>query len=220
MVRNMFALQLALAVAPLIGWGLGDLEGFASNPARIAVVAVAITSCSLVARQQTLGDPFAKGVHVPSGAQSALLVLGIMSVPIVLGGFAYADRRNLWVANDRVIVRSLGLLMYSVGEGVRIVALRALGPQYSAHVTVQRHHSLVRAGIYRLVRHPIYLAQTLAVPGMALAFRSLLAGPLLLISVLFVSKRIKNEEALLERTFPGEFEEYRRETWRLLPYVY
>ena len=202
MVRNKLALQLGLAVAPLIGWGLGDLEGFASNPARLAVVAVAITSCSLVARQQTL------------------LVLGVMSVPIVLGGFAYADRRNLWVADDRGIVRSLGLLMYSVGEGVRIVALRALGPQYSAHVTVQRHHSLVRAGIYRIVRHPIYLAQTLAVPGMALAFRSLLAGPLLLVSVLFVSKRIKNEEALLERTFPGEFEEYRRETWRLLPFVY
>ena len=62
----MLALQLGLAVAPLIGWGLGDLEGFASNPARLAVVAVAITSCSLVARQQTLGDPFAKGVHAPS----------------------------------------------------------------------------------------------------------------------------------------------------------
>jgi hypothetical protein len=132
MVRKMFALQLGLAVAPLIGWGLGDLEGFASNPARLAVVAVAITSCSLVARQQTLGDPFAKGVHTPSGAQSALLVLGVMSVPIVLGGFAYADRRNLWVANDRVIVRSLGLLMYSVGEGVRIVALRALGYSYKS----------------------------------------------------------------------------------------
>ena len=220
MVRNMFALQLGLAAAPLIGWGLRDLEGFASNPARLAVVAVAIASCTLVARQPTLGDPFAKGVQAPSPAQSALLVLGVMSVPIVLGGLAYADRRNLWVANDGGVGRSVGLLMYAVGEAVRLVALQALGPQYSAHVTVQRHHSLVRAGIYRLVRHPIYLAQMLAVPGMALAFRSLLAGPLLLVSVLFVGKRIKNEEALLERTFPGEFEEYRRGTWRLLPFVY
>jgi protein-S-isoprenylcysteine O-methyltransferase Ste14 len=220
MVRNMFALQLGLAAAPLIGWGLGDLGGFASNPARLAVVAVAITSCSLVARQQTLGDPFATGAQAPSRAQSALLVLGIMSVPIVLGGLAHTDRRNLLVANDSVVVRSLGLLMYAVGEGVRIVALRALGPQYSAHVTVQRHHSLVRAGIYRLVRHPIYLAQVLTVPGMALAFRSLLACPLLVVSLLFVWKRIRNEEALLERTFPGEFEEYRRGTWRLLPFVY
>ncbi len=57
-------------------------------------------------------------------------------------------------------------------------------------------------------------------PGMALAFRSLLAGPLLLISLLFLSKRITHEEALLERTFPEEFAEYRRGTWRLVPFVY
>src|SRR5262245_30190470 len=124
MVHNMFALQLGLVAAPLIGWGLGDFEGFASNPFRLAVVAVAIASCTVVARQRTLGDPFAKGVHRPSPVQSALLILGVFSVPIVLGGLAYADRRNLGVANDSVVLRSLGLLMYSVGEGVRIVALQ------------------------------------------------------------------------------------------------
>ncbi len=216
----MFALQLGLAAGPLIGWGLSDLGGFVSNVARLGVVVAAIISCGMVAGQQVPSDPFAPGVQRPERVRSAFLALGIMAVPLMFAWLAYADRRNVLVASDSVGLRSVGLLMYVCGEGIRIVALRALGRQYSAYVTVQRHHALVRTGIYRFVRHPIYLAQTLAAPGMALAFRSLLAGPLLLVSLLFVSKRIIHEEALLARTFPEEFTEYRRGTWRLLPFVY
>jgi protein-S-isoprenylcysteine O-methyltransferase Ste14 len=79
---------------------------------------------------------------------------------------------------------------------------------------------LVRTGIYGVVRHPLYLAQTLAVPGIALTYRSVFAWPILVMSLLFVQKRIRNEEQLLARSFPGEFDEYRRSTWRVVPFVY
>ncbi len=215
----MLAVQLALAVGPVVGWGLGDIRGFATNIVRLAVVGGAIVSCGLVASQPVVSDPFAAGVSAPSRSRSVLLSLGILSVPIVLGLLAYADRRGVFVTRDSVAIRTIGLLMYFGGESIRIVALRALGAQYSAFVTLQRQHALVETGIYRLIRHPIYLAQILVVPGMALAFRSMLAAPLLLISLLFVSKRIAAEEALLARTF-SEFDRYRRHTWRLVPFVY
>lgn len=216
----MLALQLSLAVAPLVGWGLGDLRGFATNPARLGVVAAAVASCVLVARCSTARDPFAKGGRSPSRMRSAALAAGILSVPIVLGWFAYADRWSILVAGDAAIVRYPGLLLFATAEAVRAAALRALGRQYSAYVALQRDHVLIRDGIYGRVRHPIYLAQMLAVPAAALAFRSLLAAPILLLSALFVARRIAREEAMLARAFPYEFDEYRRGTWRLVPFVY
>jgi len=140
-------------------------------------------------------------------------------VPILLAGLAYADRHGVLVIRESALIRSIGLLMYLSAEGLRVAALRTLGRQYSSYVTVQHHHELVQSGIYRCVRHPIYLAQIMAVPGIALAFRSQLATPLLLVGAIFVRRRIQLEEALLAQTFP-EFNEYARRTWKLLPFVY
>jgi protein-S-isoprenylcysteine O-methyltransferase Ste14 len=214
------ALQFTIAAAPLIGWGLGDVHGFAASPARLAVLVVAVASSALLARQSARLNPFARGPGRQDAAASRLLMLGVLSVPLALAWFAFADRREILVVRDDVPVRVAGVMMYAAGEGVRVVALRALGRQYSAWVTLQSGHVLVRRGIYGFVRHPMYLAQTLAVPGVALAYRSLLAGPVLILSVLFVRRRVRREEELLARAFPAEFDEYRRVTWRFVPFVY
>lgn len=213
-------LHLAFVAGPLLGWGLDAVATFTASPVRLGVVLIAATSYAVQMHDQGLGSPFARGQVTHSRVSAGLLILGVLSVPVLLGWFAYADRRDLLVVKENAAVRVVGLALYALGELVRIVSLRALGKQYSAYVTIQPEHALVRSGIYRFLRHPFYLGNILAIPGIALAFRSVLAGPILVLSVWFVARRIPREEELLARSFPGEWQDYRHATWRLVPFVY
>ncbi len=83
---------------------------------------------------------------------------------------------------------------------------------------------LVTAGPYRVVRHPVYLFEELAVVGVTLTFLwpPRVAGLALLI---FAAHgwcqllRMRNEESVLQAAFP-EYEEYKRHTARMVPGLY
>jgi protein-S-isoprenylcysteine O-methyltransferase Ste14 len=84
---------------------------------------------------------------------------------------------------------------------------------------VKEGHSLVRTGPYSRLRHPIYSGILLAFLGTALIInerRALLAFVLLVISFAIKSHA---EEARMWATF-AEYDQYRRETSALIPYVY
>jgi protein-S-isoprenylcysteine O-methyltransferase Ste14 len=78
---------------------------------------------------------------------------------------------------------------------------------------------LVRSGIYGVIRHPLYLSLLLAGPGFALVFKSLLALPITIAALVFVSVRIRQEENLLATEFGDDFRDYRNRSWALIPPV-
>ena len=78
---------------------------------------------------------------------------------------------------------------------------------------------LVTSGPYRLVRHPLYLAEQIAAIGCAMQFWSIGAVILLLVQFGFQLRRMANEERVLERHFP-EYTRYRQTTARLIPGIY
>jgi protein-S-isoprenylcysteine O-methyltransferase Ste14 len=100
------------------------------------------------------------------------------------------------------------------------LALHELGRQYSAFITIQPEHELVRSGPYRLIRHPFYLGQMLIVPGIMLTFRSPVAVLIFAASLVFVLKRIRREEQVLLGEFSDEYRDYQRHSWRLVPWLY
>ncbi len=72
----------------------------------------------------------------------------------------------------------------------------------------------------RVIRHPSYLSLLLGLFGWAQLFRS---GIGLLVSLLLLPPlvaRMNSEEALLESEFGEAYSDYRRRTWRLIPFVY
>ena len=93
-----------------------------------------------------------------------------------------------------------------------------LGRQWSITLEIRDQHRLVREGVYRRVRHPMYaavwgfaLAQALILPNLLAG----LAGPLSFAPLYLV--RTPREEALMRRWFGEEYERYCAETGRLLP---
>lgn len=84
-------------------------------------------------------------------------------------------------------------------------------------VRIQDGHTVITAGPYRLVRHPMYLGTILGIPGTALMLGSAWAlGPAALIAMLFVWRTAREDRALRQEL--TGYEDYTRITrYRLVP---
>lgn len=102
------------------------------------------------------------------------------------------------------------------GTVLAIYAALSLGRSISMLPEARR---LITRGPYRLVRHPLYVSEAVALVGVTLLYLSPLALMLLAIQCAFQFERMKNEERVLSNTFP-EYRNYMAVTARLVPGIY
>ena len=148
------------------------------------------------------GEPVAL-VHVHHGL-FAVLLFGSPLVAWWRGGDGRAEL--------------LGGALFALGVLLYRSAGRALGPSLSPLVAPRPGATLVTDGIYRAIRHPMYVGQALIAVG-----APLLAGaPLLLWMALpalgVLAWRVMLEDSALARRYP-EFAHYAAHTRRILPYL-
>ncbi len=120
---------------------------------------------------------------------------------------------------DLAAVRVAGDLVCVLGLVIAIAARRALAGNWSSAVTLKQDHELIRAGVYRFVRHPIYTGILTMCLGSAIEdgqLRGALAFVVMLAAFLIKSRR---EELLLTQHFPDDYPAYKRETKALIPFV-
>lgn len=99
-----------------------------------------------------------------------------------------------------------------------IAGVRALGRNLTPATTPVRDGTLVMAGIYRWVRHPIYTGVIFGLWGIAWAANGWRAGlATLAVAYLFFDRKSAVEEAKLVRVFP-EYPAYRHRVPKLLPW--
>jgi protein-S-isoprenylcysteine O-methyltransferase Ste14 len=96
-----------------------------------------------------------------------------------------------------------------------------LGTNWSITLELRDEHQLVTRGLYRHVRHPMYLALLVYSAGQALALPNWLAGPSYAVAMLLLfAFRLGPEERMMVERFGGEYEAYRARTTRLIPGVW
>lgn len=103
--------------------------------------------------------------------------------------------------------------LVTVGTVLSFVVLRWLGKSFSILAEARR---LVTVGPYRLVRHPLYVCEGIALLGVMLQVFSPLAVAIALAIVLLQFRRMTNEEAVLKSAFP-EYRDYAARTPRVIP---
>lgn len=114
----------------------------------------------------------------------------------------------------------IGFAMLFIGLGVFAAGRISLGKQFSVKVRVRPDHRLVTSGLYRYVRHPIYLGVILYALSAPVILESLYGFVVMLVLVPLILRRIRVEESALTAKFGLEYVEYVRRTKRLIPLVY
>ena len=118
-------------------------------------------------------------------------------------------------------IRWLGLSIMLLSLVLRFWAMQVLGKYYTRTLRVTDSQTIVSQGPYRVIRHPGYLGTIFVWVGFALAIGNWVAAIILTILLFGVyGYRIHTEEAMLIDRFGNKYQEYRKQTWRLIPFVY
>ena len=96
-----------------------------------------------------------------------------------------------------------------------------LGRQWSAALEIRESHQIVRTGVYRRIRHPMYtsfwlwaLAQAFLLPNAVAALSGLVA-----IAIMYFA-RVAHEEQMMIDFFGDDYRRYMTETKRIIPGIY
>jgi protein-S-isoprenylcysteine O-methyltransferase Ste14 len=113
----------------------------------------------------------------------------------------------------------VGALLCVTGLVFAIWARVILGRNWSGVVTLKEGHELIKAGPYRVVRHPIYTGILGMFAGTATTMGYF--GGLLGVLLVFVSfwLKLKREEDLMLKHFPDEYAVYQRRVKRIIPFL-
>ena len=96
-----------------------------------------------------------------------------------------------------------------------------LGTNWSITLEVREQHRLITQGVYRRIRHPMYLALVLYSMGHALVIPNWVAGPSNLVAfVILFALRVHAEEQMMGDEFGDEYSAYRARTKRLVPGIW
>jgi protein-S-isoprenylcysteine O-methyltransferase Ste14 len=117
------------------------------------------------------------------------------------------------------LMLSLAVLVVILGFGLVVWARFSLASNWTASVDFFKGNKLVKAGPYKLVRHPIYLGFILMFLG-TFSYNNTVAGMIgfcLLVGTLVIM--IRQEEKNLTKSFPDKYPEYQRQTSALIPFV-
>lgn len=120
-----------------------------------------------------------------------------------------------------VWISYVGLCLIVVGVMARFLVIRSLGKMFTVDVAIREGHKLKTDGIYSIVRHPSYSASWLSFVGFGISLNNWFS--LVIVSGLVLSAflyRISVEERVLIEEFGEEYEEYRKRTRAIVPFIY
>lgn len=146
-------------------------------------------------------------------------VVALSGLMFLLGFIAAGlDYRYNWskIPNSVVIVSSvLFLLGYALyGEVLRENA------HLSRTIKVEEGQKIIDTELYRIVRHPMYLATILMFLSIPLILGSFVSFFIFLPYPILIAKRIKNEEMVLEKDLEGYMEYKKKVRYKLIPFVW
>jgi protein-S-isoprenylcysteine O-methyltransferase Ste14 len=95
-----------------------------------------------------------------------------------------------------------------------------LGRNWSISLEVREQHALVKAGVYRLIRHPMYSSFFLLALAQMLLLSNWLAGASGLLGVgILYAFRVRQEERMMFEYFGNDYLDYMTKTKRLIPWI-
>lgn len=162
------------------------------------------------------GQPAKSVRQAPTDRGTSILIMSAYALALLATTFNVLPNVPL---SRRVAWGCIGLGL--AGFALRFWAMRVLGRFYTRTLLTTRDQYVVRDGPYRLIRHPGYLGSLLIWIGAAASSCNLLSlvavGALLAVAYTY---RIAVEERMLLGALGDAYRDYRRHSWRLVPFVF
>ncbi len=122
---------------------------------------------------------------------------------------------------NSIFISLFGIIIYIIAGIVLIGSRIQLGRFATGLLVIEDNHKLINTGIYKFIRHPIYLGTLLGVLGFGLIYCAIILTTLCLITYFLVFRqRMIYEEKILENEFGEEYIKYKSQTKRLIPFLY
>ena len=151
-----------------------------------------------------------------SEQKQVILFSGLM----FLAGFIVAglNYKYKWieVPNSLVIASSIVFLLAYI---LYAEVLRE-NKYLSRTIEVQESQKVVDTGLYGIVRHPMYAVTVLLFLSMPLILGSVISFVIFLVYLFIISKRIKNEEEVLEKELDGYSDYKKKVKYKMIPFIW
>jgi protein-S-isoprenylcysteine O-methyltransferase Ste14 len=149
--------------------------------------------------------------------------LGFMWIMITLSifsGIIFSSYVKILIS-DQLIVPYIGLAIIVVGMILRFISIWTLGSFFTVDVTIREDHKIKKDGVYRFLRHPSYSGSLLSFIGFGISLNNWLS--LIVVTILItvgLINRIRIEEKVLTDQFGADYLDYKKNTYRLIPWIY
>jgi len=144
-----------------------------------------------------------------------LLSALMFSVGFVIAGLNY---RFNWIEMPKIIV-VISIILFLAAYILYAEILRE-NAFLSRTIETKDNQKVVDEGLYRVIRHPMYMITIILFLTMPLILGSFISFIIFLIYPFIIVKRIKNEEIILEKELKG-YKEYKQKVkYRLIPFIW
>ena len=152
--------------------------------------------------------------------KGSLRFIWIMIALAISFGFIFANYIKVPISNQ-LLISYVGLFIIIVGMAIRFISIWSLGKYFTVDVTIRNNHKIKKDGFYKIIRHPSYSGSLLSFIGFGISLNNWISLTtvvvLIMISFLY---RIKIEEKILIDQLGKEYLDYKKNTYRLLPWIY
>ena len=148
--------------------------------------------------------------------KQVILYSGLMFlIGFIIAGLNY---RFSWIILPNIIV-VISTILFIISYILYAEILRE-NTYLSRTIEVQKNQKVIDTGFYSIVRHPMYSITIILFLTMPLILGSIISFVIFLIYPFIISKRIKNEEEVLERELKG-YKEYKKKVkYKLIPFIW
>jgi protein-S-isoprenylcysteine O-methyltransferase Ste14 len=146
------------------------------------------------------------------------IIIGLVFGLVAMMALSAFDHRFGWSSVPAVVcVIGDVLVVAGLTLGVLVVIQNSYA---AATVRVEEGQKLASRGLYKLVRHPMYAGSLILMVGIPLALGSYWGLIVLILGLLVLVFRIRDEEKMLNQELAGYSEYAQQVRYRLMPHVW